>query len=200
MGGGISSLKVSKPIICPEDYDEKSFYKILTIYHTLNIHDNMISENDQIDNLANINIRNKKKKLIGKKLIAHNCYTKKKLELDIELKKSQKILLEQHKNMIGQLNIVIKKDLSNLSSKIKELDSLSLNEKRSIFIKKISNKNELDFWKFFKYMKNKVNDMDNIVWTPKDNTRRKSSLLVQIKSPNTRPSEYTKTFDNYYSD
>ena len=40
-------------------------------------------------------------------------YTKKKLELDIELKKSQKILLEQHKNMINQLNIVIKKDINN---------------------------------------------------------------------------------------
>ena len=102
--------------------------------------------------------------------------------------------------MINQLNIVIKKDLSNLSSKIKELDSLSLNEKRSIFIKKISTRNELDFWKFFKYMKNKVNDMDNIVWTPKDNTKRKSSLIVEIKSPNTRPSEYAKIFDSYCSD
>ena len=200
MGGGISNLKVTRPIICPEDYDEESFYKILTIYHTLNIHDNVILENDQLNNLANINVRNKKKKLIEKKLIAHNCYTKKKLELDIELKKSQKILLEQHKNMINQLNIVIKKDINNLSSKIKELDSLSLNEKRIIFIKKISSRNEVDFWKFFKYIKNKVNDMDNIVWTPKDNTRRKASLLVKIKSPNTRHSEYSKNFESYYSD
>ena len=168
MGGGISNLKVTRPIICPEDYDEESFYKILTIYHTLNIHD--------------------------------NCYTKKKLELDIELKKYQKILLEKHKNMINQLNIVIKKDINNLSSKIKELDSLSLNEKRIIFIKKISSRNEVDFWKFFKYIKNKVNDMDNIVWTPKDNTRRKASLLVKIKSPNTRHSEYSKNFESYYSD
>jgi hypothetical protein len=200
MGGGISTIKVKRPIICPEDYDEKSFDKILKIYQTLNIHDNKILENDQIDNLANINIRSKKKKLIEKKLIAHNCYTKKKIELDIELKKSQKLLVEQHEKMFKNLNIVIKKDLNNLSNKIKELDSLSLNEKRSIFIKKITTRNELDFWKFFKYMKNKVNDMDNIVWTPKDNTIRKSSLLVKIKSPNTRPSEYAARFDSYYSD
>ena len=200
MGGGISTIKVKRPIICPEDYDEKSFDKILKIYQTLNIHDNKILENDQIDNLANINIRSKKKKLIEKKLIAHNCYTKKKIELDIELKKSQKILVEQHEKMLRNLNIVIKKDLNNLSNKVKELDSLSLNEKRSIFIKKITTRNELDFWKFFKYMKNKVNDMDNIVWTPKDNTIRKSSLLVKIKSPNTRPSEYAARFDSYYSD
>ena len=61
MGGGISTIKVKRPIICPEDYDEKSFDKILKIYQTLNIHDNKILENDQIDNLANINIRSKKK-------------------------------------------------------------------------------------------------------------------------------------------
>ena len=110
------------------------------------------------------------------------------------------MLIEQHEKMLKNLNIVIKKDLNNLSNKVKELDSLSLNEKRSIFIKKITTRNELDFWKFFKYMKNKVNDMDNIVWTPKDNTIRKSSLLVKIKSPNTRPSEYAARFDSYYSD
>lgn len=200
MGGGISKLKVSRPIICPEEYDEKSFDKILKIYNQLNIHDNIVEENDQLDNLANINVRNKKKKLLEKKLIAHNCYTKKKIELSIELKNAQKILVEQHRNMLNKLNIVIKKDIKYLSCKIEELYSLSLNEKRSIFIKKISNKNEIDFWKLFKHMKNRVNDMDNIVWTPKDNTRRKSSLLVQIKSPNTRPSEYTKNFESYYSD
>ena len=93
MGGGISTIKVSKPIICPEDYDEKSFYKILSIYHTLNIHDNVVSENDQLDNLANINIRNKKKKLIEKKLIAHNCYTKKKARIRYRIEKVSKNII-----------------------------------------------------------------------------------------------------------
>lgn len=201
MGGGISTCTANKPIICPENYDEKSFEKIVTIYKRLDVNGNMIVEDNELNKMSNLNIKRKKKNLLIKKKIATNCYEKKKLELDLELKKSQEILIEEHKKMLKLMENVIEKDLLNLSNKISELDNLTLNEKRNLFIKKISTKHdEIDFWKFFSYMKNKVNDMDNIVWTPNDKTRRKSSLLVKIKSPNTRPPEYVKKFEYYYPD
>ena len=41
--------------------------------------------------------------------------------------------------------------------------------------------NNIDFWKFFDYMKNRVGDIDNICWSPiKCNNYRKSSLIVDI--------------------
>ena len=44
---------------------------------------------------------------------------------------------------------------------------MSVEEQRKIFRQKlVGDDNSIDFWKFYDYMKTRVNDIDNISWTP----------------------------------
>jgi len=198
MGSGVTKCDTIKEIECPENYDERSFQKILTIYNKIQKTDDVMKEKDEISTIAKMHINKKKDLLNKKKILIENTKHKKVLKLNTELQKAQKQLISQHIQALSDLNKVASDELRKINYKIGELNSLTENEKQDIILKKISNKSkEVDFWLFFNYMKDKVNDMENIIWTP-TNKPRKSSLLIRIKSPNTRPSEYTKKFEEFF--
>lgn len=196
MGSGITKHNHDDIFECPENYDERDFQKLVNIFNIIKKENLLIVEKNEISKMARLNIRRKKDKLVTKKVLITNTKKQKLLKLNVELQKAQKQLIQQHIQALSDLNGVANKELRSINYKINELDSLTENEKQDIFLKKISNRqHQPDFKLFFNFMKDKLSDMDNIVWTPTSNPR-KSSLLIRIKSPNTRPSEFTKQFND----
>lgn len=183
MGSGASTPKQTIiPLQCPKDYDEKDFAKILRLYDTLDVNGNLTVELDELSQMAIHHVNNRKKileiKLTQNKALLQNSLLQYKLELDEKIKSLEKKYNEK---------VALEKTLSCnneklLNKQIKELNNLTLKEKKEKLLRNITDENdEIDFWKFFKYMKNKVSDIDNICWSPINcNSYRKSSLSITV--------------------
>ena len=181
MGSGISHRGSQSELKCPKDYDPVNFSKILNLYDKLDDDGNMLVKEDELTHIAIHHINNRKKlqeqKLADNEFYKKRNYQQKKRELDQKRKEldQQKKALDQKKK---ELEDTYKKEIiaeTKIRDKNKEviekelihLNNMSVEEQRKIFRQKlVGDDNSIDFWKFYDYMKTRVNDIDNISWTP----------------------------------
>lgn len=194
MGSGISLSKESinkGELICPKDYDNDKFNKILQLYDKLDKNGDMIIEEDELYILTIHHIKNKKKILEKEKLVTENTKNQKLLAIRIEyesLKKNLEIEFEKKKEKYHKNS---EEKIKEIDNEILKLNHLSKKEKYEIFKNKFCDKdNKLEFKLFFEYMKDKTNDIKNIDWK---STGKLNYILspknptVKISSPNNRP-------------
>ena len=188
MGSGISRTSYLK---CPKDYDAEDFSKILKLYDKLDDDGNMVIEENELTHIA-IHHNNNKKKNIEQELIDNETNREKiQLELKLKLEQQKKLLENKYKSDLNLENLLCNNNNIRLNKELEVLNNLTIEEQRKKFKEKITDdKDHIKFWKFFEYMKNKVNDIDNINWdtpkkdfnAPKDESR-KPDLTVVIPSP-----------------
>jgi hypothetical protein len=162
MGSGITKKEVNK-IECPDNYDTIRFDKILKLFKILDKNKNNILELDEMILISEKHINNRKK-LLENRIESENRI----LELKINTLQSEKdkkidnIKLDFYfkKNNLEREN----KNIENkINKKILILETLDDKEKCKRLMDKISyNKNKIDFWKFFTYMKERTDDIENI--------------------------------------
>ena len=162
MGGGITK-KETKIIECPDNYDRKKFEKILKLFNKLDKNKNNILELNEMKLISEKHINNRIK------LLENRIESEKRiLELKINTLKSEKdkkidnIKLDFcfKKNNLEKDNKNIENEINN---KIIILENLDDTDKCKRLIEKISyNKSKIDFWKFFTYMKERTDDIENI--------------------------------------
>ena len=159
MGSGSSQLK------CPNDYDRDKFDKILKLYDKLDSNGDHVVQTDELNKIADLHVRNKIRKL------------KENVEnIDSETESKNKALENETALKIAELNTqLINKQTRNLAhkdelisftnSEIDKLQSMTPEKKSEKFLSAVTTHNgHIDFWKFFDYMKNRTEDIDNIVW------------------------------------
>ena len=188
MGSGISRTTYLK---CPKDYDAEDFKKILKLYDKLDDDGNMIVEENELTQIA-IHHHNNKNKNIEQELIDNEANRQKiQLELKLKLEQQKRILENKYKSEVNLENLLCDNNNIRLNKELELLNNLTIEEKRKKFKEKITDdKDHIKFWKFFDYIKNRVDDIDNINWvTPKEdssvpkNESRKPNLTVVITSP-----------------
>lgn len=162
MGSGITKKEVKK-IECPDNYDRIKFEKILKLFNRLDKNNNNILELDEMK-LISEKHNNNRIKLLENRIESE----KRILELKINTLKSEKdkkidnIKLDFcfKKNNIERDNKNIE---SEINKKIIILGNLDDKEKCKRLMDKISyNQNKINFWKFFTYMKERTDDIENI--------------------------------------
>ena len=156
MGSGASKL------ICPKDYDAKKFNMILKLYDRLDSNGDQIIENSELKDIANLHIENIKKFIINDSL-------QKKLDYEQKIIDANKMynyqMNEMEINFKRKLGIIQNQKCSsiyNSNQKLKTLDGMNADDKCNTFLKVVSNKKHIDFWKFFEYMQDKTGDIKNI--------------------------------------
>lgn len=168
--GSAASIKTrtnSKQLICPKNYSQKDFNKILLLFDKLDKSGDMIIDEDELKVLTAHHIKNRKIILELKK--KENNQNNDKMLLDLKLNYDKEVLLCKKKTQ--NLNIELDKEINKLSG-------MSYKEKYMLFKSKFTDKDgEIDFDLFFNYMKNKTNDISNIKW-------RVNDINVEIISPN----------------
>lgn len=183
MGSGISNLRPPiQTLQCPENYDKDDFSKILRLYHRLDADKNMLVEEDELGQLASHHVNNKKR-MLQIKLDKNEALRKQALLLlKVELEQNKKKLEIQYEENIKSESALSENNKTLLIKEINKLKRLTNKEKREMILLRITDDdNNIEFWKFFNYMKNRVGDIDNICWSPvKCNNYRKSSLSVII--------------------
>ena len=144
-------------------FDYLIFDKILKLFKILDKNKNNILELDEMILISEKHINNRKK-LLENRIESENRI----LELKINTLQSEKdkkidnIKLDFYfkKNNLEREN----KNIENkINKKILILETLDDKEKCKRLMDKISyNKNKIDFWKFFTYMKERTDDIENI--------------------------------------
>ena len=157
MGGGSSRL------VCPKDYDESKFKKILLLYDKLDKNgDNTVDENE-LSAISQLHVKNELNKLenMKKPLINEKHQSIVKMEADLEIKIKE--FRDNINIMKEQLNNNTKHKLEIIENDIKNLKNLSEEERNKKFKNAITDKkNQIEFWKFFEYMKTRTDDIPNI--------------------------------------
>ncbi len=159
MGGGSSQLK------CPNDYEKEKFQKILKLYDRLDSNGDHVVQTEELNKIADLHVRNKIRKF--KENIDN-------IQSETEIKNKNLEQLTSHKiaelntQLINQQtrNLAQKDDLiSFTNSEIDKLQAMTPEKKSEKFMAAVTTDNgHIDFWKFFEYMKDRTQDIDNIVW------------------------------------
>lgn len=159
MGSGSSQLK------CPEDYDKEKFNLILKLYDRLDSNGDHVVETDELKKIADLHVRNKIRLL--KEQID-------KISMDTD--NETNYLTETANLKIKGINENLKLNIQNLkqrnedkkdanNNEIDSLQNMSEEKKSKKFMNAVTdNKGHINFWSFFEYMKNKTQDINNIVW------------------------------------
>ena len=138
---------------CPANYDNERFNIIIKLFEKIDKNNNLILEMDEIKKISELHISNKIKFLENESKRENenikneiNKILKKLNDKIKELKKSN-----EHRQKIIKSNLEKYKNMDNESKCRSFLNSVSYDNKK------------LDFWRFFTYMKDKTNEIEDLV-------------------------------------
>jgi len=164
MGNG-SSVKSSK-LIKPDDCDKDVWKKILKLFDKLDTDGtHSIEEKELIGHIADLHSKNNIRRLNKEK---ENYVLNLQLETDrINYNKELQIqkINQDAKSQINELKEKNELYIANLDKDIKLLESMTPEEKaKKIKTSMCGKKESIEFWDFYNYMKNRTEDIPNIVW------------------------------------
>ena len=181
-GGSVLIEKKSK-IICPNNYNEEKFYKILDLYEKII---NNEAEENEIFELSDNYVNDLLKKLEQEKVKTILIQQKKLLLHKLNLEHKMRILQTEYATNMKETNKILSKNTNSLEKRILKLETCTNEEKKKLFLGNVSNDDEINFEKFFNYMKDKIDDIENINWAEsrKVNRIRQQRLSINITTPN----------------
>lgn len=160
MGSG-----ASKQLKCPKDYDQEKFKKILILYDRLDKNGDHVVETDELNKIADLHVRNKIRKMKEYIDLIENLHERKLQELENEA--SHKIS-DINSKLILDINKYKTRKVEDVKCAQKTIDAwqnMSAINKAEKFKAAVSNKNgHIEFWTFFEYMRERTDDIQNIVW------------------------------------
>ena len=157
MGSGSSRLT------CPKDYDEGKFKQILLLYDRLDKNGDHTVDETELDGISGLHVKNQLNKLenMKKPLVNEKHQSIVKMEADLKIKIKE--LRDNINIMKEQLNNNTKHKLEIIENDIKNLKNITEEERNKKFKNAITDKkNQIEFWKFFEYMKTRTDDIPNI--------------------------------------
>ena len=153
----------SKQLKCPEGYENEKFKVILQLYDKLDKDGDHVVETDEIKEISKLHISNKIRAL-QKDIIKEGQILQQTL-LEIEFQKTQKIKRAEEEAKLNTQNENSDNEMRKvqLNVKIQTYSNLSEEDRCKKFMNAVTDSNKnIEFWKFFEYMKNKTDDIKNI--------------------------------------
>jgi len=158
----INSTKLTKP----DDCDKDVWSKILKLFDRLDTDGtNSIEEGELIGHIANLHTNNNIRRLTleKEKFKTNILYEKEKIHADLE--RTINKLRQEAKQKIDELSERNSSYEEQVNYSIQTLQEMSQEDKAKKIKSMICGKKQsIEFWDFYKYMKNRVEDIPNIVW------------------------------------
>lgn len=161
MGSGVS--RNSDQLVCPSGYSEEKFKKIIKAFDRLDRDGDQAIESEEAATMANLHVKNKIRLLSthiderkrGYDLELSRLNNQSKIELEkLELKWKNHI--ENYKNGFGEQQELLNKKLAFYQGLNKE------GAKKEVIKAIVGKDDKIEFWKFYDYMKDKTDDLDNL--------------------------------------
>ena len=185
MGGGVSKKQNNDNHICPEDICLDDFERIKKIFKHLDKSKHSPLENSEIEQISEIHIKNKIKKL--KNDIKNIEFENKKfiLEKNLQFMISKNKLEDLKEKSIQDKVLESEKLKKNKEKEIRKLQNMSKNEKKALFKRRISIEGAYNFELFCNYMKTQTHEIHNIKFVTPNG--KLNELRLQVRSPNSQP-------------
>ena len=164
MGGASSAMRTK--LLKPEDCSEENWKQILRLFDRLDSDGTQsIEDGELMGNMAVLHVTNTIRRLNASKRATTNKveFAKEKIRADLEtnIKKLRKEAEENITIMTNNYN----KTAAEMDASIVELNKMTLEEKSKKIRKVIcGNKDCIEFWDFYNYMKTRTDDIPNIIW------------------------------------
>lgn len=164
MGSG-QSVKVKTKLECPDGYDKEKFKKILLFYDKIDEDGDHVIQTEELSEIANLHIKNKIKMCENQKDDENDKYNNNMSKLELEEKQELEMVKKKYQKNKVDIKSQLDARLSNLESKKLNYENMDDKQKYKTLHNVISNeKNEIEFWDFFEYIKTRTNDIKNIEW------------------------------------
>ena len=160
MGSGIS-----KKLQCPDGYDKSNFKDILMLYDKLDSNGDQVVDADELDKISDLHVLNKIRNL-NVFIDKINKNTADKFEELENISKSKiKSINTQLTIDINEAKLKKSDTVMCATKEISKMENMSKEDKSRKFMTAVSDKNgNIEFWSFFHYMKDRTNDIKNILW------------------------------------
>ena len=161
MGTGYS-VKTTERRVCPEDYNKDNFRMILDLFDKLDNNGDNIVDALELQDIADLHVTNWVNCLRQTREKERISFYKELELLDVEYDKKRRALeKELLDKKIEKLDKNIKKK-ELFDKKINMLNTMNMSTRNEIFLQLVTDKEHIDFWKFFEYMKERTGDIKNI--------------------------------------
>jgi len=166
MGSGYS--KGSEKRVCPGDYEEEKFEMILELYDKLDENGDNIVDSLELQDIADLHVKNRISKIKGLKVKENLEFQKEIRLIDVEYDKKRAAF---EKELMDLKKDKLEKSLEKtreLEDKINMLNTMNCSTRNDLFLQKVTSNNQIEFWNFFEYMKERTNDIKNIEFSAKE--------------------------------
>jgi len=157
---------VSTKLVKPEDCEKETWSKILKLFDRLDTDGtNSIEEGELMGHIATLHTTNNIRRLTKEKETykQNNLFEKEKIH-DLLERKINKLRIDA-KQLIEDLSEKNNTHQTEVDTSIKTLQEMSSEDKaKKIKSMMCGKKQSIEFWDFYKYMKNRTEDIPNIVW------------------------------------
>ena len=163
MGSGSSK---STKLVKPDDCDSEVWNKILKLFDRLDTDGtHSIEETELMGHIANLHTSNNIRRLTHEKETFNSNILHEKEKILADVERNIKKIQQDAKINIEQLSERNRLYSEQIDKSIKSLEEMTQEEKAKK-IKSImcGNKQSIEFWDFYNYMKNRTEDIPNIVW------------------------------------
>jgi len=157
---------VSTKLVKPDDCEKEVWSKILKLFDRLDKDGtHSIEENELMGHITNLHTKNNIRRLTKEKETykQNNLFEKEKIHSNLERKINK--LRQDAKREIDELSEKNNTHETEADIAIKTLQDMSPEDKaKKIKSVMCGKKQSIEFWDFYKYMKNRTEDIPNIVW------------------------------------
>ena len=163
MGSGLTK---SSKLVKPDDCDKEVWKKILKLFDTLDTDGtHSIEEGELMGHIANLHTNNNMRRLSREKEIFNSNILHEKEKIHSDLERNIKKLNEDARKQIDELSERNRLYSEQIDTSIKSLQEMSSEDKaKKIKSMMCGKKLSIEFWDFYKYMKNRTEDIPNIDW------------------------------------
>lgn len=161
MGSGVS--RNSDQLVCPSGYSEENFKKIIKAFDRLDRDGDQAIESEEAATMANLHVKNKIRLLSthinerkrGYDLELNRLNNQSNIELE-KMKLKWKNHIENYKSGFGEKQGLLNKKLAYYQGLNNE------GAKKEVIKAVVGKDDKIEFWKFYEYMKDKTEDLDNL--------------------------------------
>lgn len=161
MGSGIS-----KALVKPGDCSNEVWKKILQLFDKLDTDGtHSIDDDELMGHIATLHVDNNIARLKDTERIFNNNIEFEKEKINTDLERNIKKLQKEATENINKLERTKIKQNVDTEASIKNLEEMTPQQK-AVKIKQTicGKKKSIEFWDFYKYMKNRSDDIPNIIW------------------------------------
>jgi len=165
MGSSASVMKSSK-LSKPDDCSQENWKQILQLFDRLDSDGtHSIEVEELMGHIAVLHVSNNIKQLNDKKMKFTNNTEFEKKRIQADLERNIEKLQKEAEHSIQQLEQSETEYSTTIDASIQSLNDMSPEEKGQKIRKAIcGNKDSIEFWDFYNYMKTRTTDIPNIIW------------------------------------